>query len=182
MGWFQKTVAEKRGGGQSPSQAPERMQDINPICEEFAEMFVGRIKAPNEIAFPEQLRREALDYSFESLALVDEYLSFLHQHAAEIDDEQWKPTVMRTGAYVGEVLKRASGGAWRWIDYEDYMPSHPQLQELIPERTAATCAFPHNQNGDMRMPLAKVARYIDEGPENNVQYFVGCDLRPRAAR
>jgi hypothetical protein len=157
------------------------MQDINPVFEEFAELFAGRIQSPNEIAFPEQLRREGLDYSFNSLALVDQYLTYVHEHAAEMDDEQWKPTVMRAGAYVGEVLRRASGYAWSWIDYEDYMPLHPDLQEMIPERTAATCAFVHNEKGSMRMPLAKVARYIDEGPENNVQYFVGCDLNPRAA-
>jgi hypothetical protein len=157
------------------------MQDINPIFENFAEMFAGRMEAPNEIAFSQQLRREALDYSFESLALVDEYLTYVHEHANEMDEDEWKPTVMRAGAYAGEVLRRASGNAWTWIDYEDYMPSHPDLQNVIPHRTAATCAFLHNQQGSMRMPLAKVARYIDEGPENSVQYFVGCDFQPRPA-
>jgi hypothetical protein len=154
------------------------MKDINPVFEEFAEIFTGRIKAPTEIAFPEKLQRDALDYAFASLALVDQYLAYVHQHAAEMGESEWKPTVMRAGAYVGEVLRRASGNAWRWIDYEDYMPQHPDLQEFIPERNAATCAFLHNEKGDMRMPLSKVARFIEEGPENNVQYFVGCDLQP----
>src|SRR2546430_2104281 len=138
------------------------MQDINPIFEEFAEMFAGRMKSPSEIALPEQLQREALDYRFESLALVDQYLTYVHLHAAEMDESEWKPTVMRAGAYVGEVLRRASGNAWRWIDYEDYMPQHPDLPEVIPERNAATCAFLPNQKCDMRMPLSKNARIIDQ--------------------
>jgi hypothetical protein len=29
----------------------------------------------------------------------------------------------------------------------------------------------------MSMPLNKIARFIDEGPENNVHFFASCDLK-----
>ena len=153
------------------------MRDINPILEEFAQWFTGEARGKGDIAFPERLRRAALDYSLDSLHVVDEYLDSLHENREVIPDEEWRVTVLRAGAYVGEVLRRETGGRWGWIDYNDYMPDHPELAAIIRDRTAATCAFlTHPQKG-VRLPLNKIARYIEEGPENNTHYFVSCDIR-----
>ncbi|HEV8605455.1 MAG TPA: hypothetical protein VGQ99_08830 [Tepidisphaeraceae bacterium] len=146
------------------------MEDINPIFEEFAGAFAGEVEYPDDVAFPEKLDRGRLDYSLESLHVVDAYLDYLYEHNQGIGEEEWKKTVMRGGAYVGEVVRRNARETWMWIDYNDYMPQNPDLQQMIPDRTAATCAFLCREDGSMWMPLNKVARFIEEGPEQNTHY------------
>jgi hypothetical protein len=148
------------------------MEDINPIFEEFAGAFTGEVEYPDDVAFAEKLERGRLDYSLESLHAVDEYLDYVHQHQEELDEGSWKRTVMRGGAYIGEVVRRNGASPRTWMDYNDYMPLNPELKKMIPDRSAATAAFlvyEQNPKG-MWMPLNKVARYIEEGPENNTHY------------
>jgi hypothetical protein len=81
-------------------------------------------------------------------------------------------------AYLGEVIRNAAPeGEFQLVDYNEYMASHPELQKMIPNRTAATCAFLVRRSGAMSMPLNKIARFIDEGPDNNVHLFASCDLK-----
>jgi hypothetical protein len=154
------------------------MSDLNSIFNEFARAFVGVLKIEGEIAFPKRLSRNLLDGSLESLHHVDEYLLFLHEHRDNISRPEWDLTLLRAGAYVGEVIRHsAPAGEFNWVDYNEYMPEHPELQRLIPERTCASCAFLVRRSGAMSMPLNKIARFIDEGPENSVHFFAVCDLK-----
>jgi hypothetical protein len=154
------------------------MADLNAIFNEFARLFVGTINDDKEVAFPAALNRKRLDGTVESLHEVDGYLSYLHENRNSIQAEEWRITLLRAGAYLGEVIRHAApDGEFRWVDYDEYMPSHPDLQKMIPKRTAATCAFLVRRSGAMSMPLNKIARFIDEGPENNVHFFASCDLK-----
>ena len=154
------------------------MADLDAIFNEFARLFVGTIKDVKEVAFPAVLNREKLDGTVESLHEVDRYLNYLHENRNAIQDEEWRITLLRAGAYLGEVIRHtAPEGEFKWVDYNEYMPSRADLQKIIPERTAATCAFLVRRSGAMSMPLNKIARFIDEGPENNVHFFASCDLR-----
>ena len=124
------------------------------------------------------LRRDSLDGSLDSLLQVDEYLTFLHQNRERLSDEEWGVTVIRTGAYVGEVIRQSCpNGAFNWIDYNDYIALHSELRSLIPDRTAATCAFLVHRSGAMSMPLNKVARFIEDGPADSVHFFAMCDIK-----
>jgi len=154
------------------------MDDLNAIFNEFARLFVGTLKDENEIAFANALNRQRLDGTLESLHEVDRYLAYLHDNQTAIGDEEWPITLLRAGAYLGEVIRHAApDGEFYWVDYNDYIASHPELRKLIPHRTAATCAFLVRRSGAMSMPLNKIARFIDEGPENSVHFFASCDLK-----
>jgi hypothetical protein len=154
------------------------MDDLNAIFNEFARLFVGTIRDEVDVAFPKALDRNRLDGSLDSLHEVDRYLDYLHEHRDEIQDEEWRLTLLRGGAYIGEVIRHAApDGEFRWVDYNEYMAENPDLRKMIPERTAATCAFLVRRSGAMSMPVNKVARYIDEGPDNNVHFFASCDLK-----
>lgn len=154
------------------------MSEIDDIFNEFARLFVGTIKDDVDVAFPHALRRKELDGSLESLHVIDEYLLYLHNTSPELSGRDWHVTVLRAGAYVGEVIRHgAPAGAFHWEDYNEYMPKSPRLADMIPERTAATCAFLVHSSGAMSMPLNKIARFIDEGPENSLHFFAKCDLR-----
>jgi hypothetical protein len=117
------------------------MDDLDSIFNEFARLFVGTIMDEKDVAFPTILGRRRLDGSVESLHEVDRYLDYLHQNRDRIQHEEWRITLLRAGAYLGEVIRHAApDGEFRWVDYNDYMAEHPDLRKMIPDRTAATCA------------------------------------------
>jgi hypothetical protein len=154
------------------------MSEIDGIFNEFARLFVGTVDDDKDVACPSQLRRPLLDGSLASLHHVDDYLAYLHEHRDAFTPEEWRLTVLRAGAYVGEVIRHASpSGSFEWVDYNDYMPQHPELRSVIPDRNTATCAFLVRSSGAMSMPLNKIARFIEEGREHSVHFFASCDLK-----
>ena len=65
---------------------------------------------------------------------VDAYLLHVHKNRRRLTDEDWNLTILRAGAYVGEVMRHAAPpGNLGWVDYDEYMPEHPDLQSMIPE-------------------------------------------------
>lgn len=153
------------------------MAEIDDIFHEFAAAFAGAFDDAKPICFPDQLDRDKLDLSHASLKLVDTYLSYVHRHNDQLDDEEWNSTVLYGGAYVGEVIRSETDNHYRWIDYNDYMQERPDSQKMIPERSTPTCAFIVDDLGRMSMPLNKIARFIDEGEENSVHFFAHCDIK-----
>jgi hypothetical protein len=119
-----------------------------------------------------------LDGTVSSLHEVDRYLTYLHQHRERIQDEEGRITLLRAGAYLGEVIRHAAPeGGFHWVDYNEYISLNPDLRKLIPERNAATCAFLVRCPGTMNMPLNKISRFIAEGSEHSVHYFASCVLQ-----
>lgn len=153
------------------------MAEIDDIFHEFAAAFAGAFNDAKPICFSNQLNRDALDLSYASLKQVDEYLAYLHRHKHELGADEWNSTVLYGGAYVGEVIRNETDNHYRWIDYDDYIPHHPDLQAMIPEKSTPTCAFIIDDNGKMSMPLNKIARFIDEGEENSVHFFAHSDIK-----
>ena len=131
------------------------------------------------MALPKELPRHLLDGSLDSLHVVDAYLAKVHRQRRSISEIEWETTVLWGGAYVGEVIRHQREGDFQWMDFNEYMPSHPELKTLIPERTVATCAFLVGPRQAMSMPLNKVARFIEDGAENSVHFFAVCDLNKK---
>ncbi len=152
------------------------MSEVDDIFREFALAFLGRIQLDKDVAFPDGLRRDLLDGTLNSLHQVDAYLDTLHKRRRKVGEPEWHTTVLWGGAYLGEVIRHETQYAFRWMDYKEYLPLHPELQSLIPERTTATCAFLVTPDGGMSMPLNKIARYIEEGREHSTHFFATCDI------
>lgn len=152
------------------------MSELDQIFREFAKGFVGAMEGGKPICYPEKLAIDKLDLSLASLKFVDKYLKHLHRHVESLLEEEWQSTVLYGGAYVGEVIRNETDNYYRWIDYDDYMADYPDMRAMIPERTVATCAFLIDDDGNMSMPLNKIARFIDEGEENSVHFFAQCDI------
>jgi hypothetical protein len=148
---------------------------LDEMFNEFARAFIGSVISDHDVAFSNRLPRQKLDLSLASLHHVDHYLTHIHKKRRKLTESDWSKIVLWGGAYVGEVIRGlAPANYYRWIDYHEYMPQNPELQSLIPERTAATCAFLVTRTGNMLMPLNKVARYIDEGYGNSVYFLASC--------
>ncbi len=103
------------------------MNFVDDIFEEFACAFIGRVKGAGEIAEKRKLNRKRLDFSVDSLHVVDDYLLVLHERhdQGKLDAKGDQLAVLRGGAYLGEVIRRNSDEQWHWVDYDEYMPSHP---------------------------------------------------------
>jgi hypothetical protein len=149
--------------------------DIVSLVPAFCDALTGSGGVEGGLPFPKRLKQGGLDYSLDSLHALDRYLNHLHAHADEIEDQQYTNVVLAAGCYVGEVMRRLTGDKYRWVNYADYFPHHPDLSH-IPEGPGTGAVLVSEDGESMRMPLNKIARYIGEGPENSTHYFVAAEL------
>lgn len=91
------------------------------------------------------------DYSVESAVVVDNFIDRLLSTGEEISDLQQ----MGIGAYVGEVIRRSTGGEWVAMP-KGPTPGDPGLQI----------------NGVSVLPFEKVRKRIALGASHSVGYFV----------
>ena len=152
--------------------------DIVSLVPAFCEVFLGASDVEGGLAFPDRIERELLDYSLDSLHAVDRYLDLLHSRVDDLPDQQYANTILATGSYLGEVIRRNAPVEYRWVNYADYFPQHPQLMSMVPEGVGSGAVLVA-VNGMMTMPLNKIARYIHEGPENNTHFYATAEVRPR---
>src|SRR3979411_2965554 len=65
----------------------------------------------------EFLDTSRLDFTVESLGVVDDYLDGMRDE--KLEEEAYGKLVLRCGAYVGEViLRNAKGKIYHWLDYD----------------------------------------------------------------
>lgn len=123
--------------------------------------------AENRTHRRELLRPEALDYSLESLKHVDAYLGALHR--APPGDAELVQVVLRTGAYLGEVVRRARPGVFHWVLYEEAARHAPHLRQM-PD-SIATAGILWKDPESLAFPLGKVCKYLENGAEDSVHTF-----------
>ena len=155
------------------------MKFVNEVFEQLAACFVGELKGDGEIAHPKILKRESLDYSVESLKQVDEYLTFLYEHKPKRITKAWLNTVLWGGAYVGEVIRRNASCEHDWVSFEDWIQEHPEhLRSLGPENTLPVCAVLRFRQNAFTLPLNKVSKFINNGPEDGTWAYgaITCGL------
>ncbi len=149
--------------------------DIVSLVPSFCNALTGRGRVQGGLPFPNRLNQAAMDYSLESLRVLDQYLDFLHAHARGIQDQQYTNVVLAAGCYVGEVMRRLTGNRYKWVNYADYFPHDPDLSH-IPEGPGTGAVLVSQDGETMWMPLNKVERYIGEGSVNSTHYFVAAEL------
>jgi len=154
------------------------MQFVNGVFEGFAEFFTGESQRDEDIAHAEKLKRPLLDYSVESLKLVDEYLKFLFDNRPQRMGRDWVNTILWGGAYVGEVIRRNAPRQYDWVDFDGWISEHPeQVQLLGSTKALEVCAFLTPGQGAFTLPLNKVLKFIANGPEDSVRFYVACEIR-----
>lgn len=138
---------------------------------EVADFFTGTLRCERDVIFAERLQRKRLDYTQDSLHAVDEWLQILQDLGMAHVNEANSETVLWAGAYVGEVIRRHGNRKYRWMRYEDYMTSQEErLRQAIPF-TFGTQFLLVSEEKAMTMPINKVVRRIEEGPENNIHFY-----------
>jgi hypothetical protein len=154
------------------------MDQVNAVFEEFASLFVSNSKAEGGLPRPRHLPIWQLDYSVASLRPVDGYLLRLHRKHPSRLDGQWANAILWGGAYVGEVLRRNAPIAHRWVDFDDWIAAHPeQVRMLGPTKSVILPAVLSPGSDAFTLPVTKVAKYIANGPEESVYYYVQVSLQ-----
>lgn len=106
-----------------------------------------------------------LDYSAESVATLERLLRVSDELllADSFPEAQRNLVVFYNGCYLGEVMSRSLGGAWRfeenWYD--------------------SSLVFPYREGGLQVHPFHKLQRRVTEGPAENdlVAYYDGLKAR-----
>lgn len=147
--------------------------DIVSLLPGFCAAFLGLSGfEEGEVVQQARLNIAALDYSVRSLHAVDDYLDVIRPMRETIADQDFTNTVLASGCYVGEVLRRNGREKWRWVNYDEYIQLHPQMQSLVPEGIGSAAVLMTEDNRKVLLPINKVVRNLLEGPENEIHYFV----------
>jgi hypothetical protein len=143
---------------QTPKDQTAALSDLSQMFYEDSATF-GR----------EHLDRRKLDFSPMSLKHVNEYLEAIRK--TKDVEKTWNRTVLRVGAYVGEVIRRNDAKVkWRWIDFEGARMVNPKSFDSF-GKSIATAAVLYDGNDGFAFPLAKVEKYLNNGAEDDVYFF-----------
>jgi len=157
------------------SKQPE-LQDR--AFEDLAQMFISNPEDPTPGG--EQLDTARLDFTVDSLAVVDAHLEEVRTQLLE--GQALMKFVLRGGAYVGEVIRRraAPSKTWHWVDYDEAVRLDPRLSSL--GKGLGTIAILWDGKDGFCFPLGKVGKYLENGAEDSVKLFAhmmiaGCTRR-----
>lgn len=95
---------------------------------ELSQMFLSNPSDPTPGG--EALDVSRFDFTMESLGAMDEHLE--RMRTRQLSDRDWNVFILRSGAYVGEVIRRftPSPKQWHWLDYEDAATLQPFVASL----------------------------------------------------
>ena len=140
----------------------------NFVDEEFADLSLMLTQDDSNVTY----RRDALDpavlnFSLESLRHIDAYLELLRKEPPIGGD--FLRVVLRTGAYVGEVMRKQSPRRYHWVAYAEAAKHSKFLRGS--ERTIASAAVLWRDSSNISFPLGKVCKYLENGDEDSVYSF-----------
>jgi hypothetical protein len=142
--------------------ADTRANAIALFMETMQRLLVDGGPTPDDIVMPERLDRSRLDFSLESLHVVDEYLNEVHAHEQTSVGSSLLTTIWVAALYVGEIIRRAASHRhYQWITIGDELPagagtttSQVDLGSLRALRA---------QDGELCLPSRAVLRVVLRG-------------------
>ena len=146
---------------------------------------LGRFMGPEGTALillPNRLDRSKLDYSIESLHLIDRWLADIHTinklqadmgRAGEIltFDGRGDNSVIFAGLYLGQVVRMHSDLDWQWQRFDTFLQSNPVYSEhygLKPGLDAFVLVGPQGA----ATPINTALKRVVHGKEESV-HFIG---------
>lgn len=148
------------------------------------------------VIFPNALDRSKLDYTLDSLSVVDDYLRVIHEanskkkvlgifpakkrgepNPAIFNDALFVPSMRMVGAYVGEVMRREDQGL-NWLTFAELESQNPSAAGFV----AAADPLVREMNlcgpGDsVCWPGNKAVKFVMNGDEDSTRYFAIAMLR-----
>ncbi len=144
--------------------------DLVSLVPAFMEIISGEADVEGGLAHADELDRSALDFSVDSLTVMDQYLDRVHADAADLDEQTYTNTALAAGFYLGEVIRRNGKLDHEWVNYEDLAEADPELSNSIPHALGSAAVLVA-EDGGVTMPINRVIGYIEEGAENSTREF-----------
>lgn len=153
------------------------------IPRHWAEEFEDECSNANSICGAHL--RHKVDWSVDSLKLVDGYLEELHDgfvrssgllgrlfRKPPLNAQQVEVVVHRTGAYVGEVIRKHYLTDHNWYPFDTWISNNPTHTEYLGQTSELSTVFIlGNAAGDMCLPFSKVLKFLHNGSEDSVYFF-----------
>jgi len=117
----------------------------------------------------EYLLDKELDYSIESSKIIMEYLDKI-----KIDsefEENSQRVYLRTGAYIGEIIRNYAKCKYHWYDYDSACKISPSL-DSIGKMLGTSAVLYCKEINETVFPIGKVMKYVVNGAEGNLQFFI----------
>lgn len=146
-----------------------KYEDLTETIAAIGQFLIDDTDSDVPTPFKESLDSSKLDYSLESLRRVDSYLDKVRENREELSDEQFTKVILRCGAYCGEVIRKNSTKDFYWINYDTAIVADPRVKDF--EKSAYTFYVLFSEPQSFSFPLAKVGKYLDNGPEDSLYFF-----------
>ena len=151
------------------------MENQNQALEDLSIIFYSDRENP----LPQQnkIDPKKMNFSVESLKHVESYLDHIRsQDFNQLDADQQFRLILRTGAYVGETLrKNDKTTTWYWVDFETAQQINPQLFGQLNPSVETAAMLTDGQK--FTLPLNKVSKYLRNGAEDSVAFYVKSSLQ-----
>ena len=140
----------------------EREHATAPYIESMQRLLVGGSSAEEDIILPEHLDRSRLDFSLDSLHVIDQYLNEVHANEHTSVGLSLLTTIWAAAMYTGEVIRRSApprGFEWVTLGDEPASGGGTTTHQLDIGAVRALRAG----DGEMCMPSRAVLRVILRG-------------------
>lgn len=121
--------------------------------------------------FKQYLKQDELDYSLESLKIVDDYLEQVRRRKKELKEQEYDKVILRCGAYCGEVMRRLPAGKnCQWITEEEATKKDPSIQNFA-QPVLTTFILYDYERKSFTFPMAKAAKFLESGPGDSLYFY-----------
>jgi hypothetical protein len=135
---------------------------LAPYLDSMQPLLSGGAAADANILLAGRLDRSRLDFSLESLRVIDDYLNEVHAHEQTSLGTSLLTTIEYTALYVGEIIRRVAGARnYEWITIGDDLPESggtPPCQIEV-----GTARALRAQDGEVCLPSRAILRVILRG-------------------
>lgn len=133
---------------------------------------IGRllINDKENIPLHEKLDITKLDLSITSLKEIDRYLEVINKNKRKLSNEEIKKIILRTGVYLGEVIRKSNKKIFIWLSYDEAFKLNKYLINY--DKDILTGFVLYNlDTKEFWFPLAKAYKFIEYGKSDSLWAF-----------
>ncbi|MEL7500771.1 MAG: hypothetical protein AAFN77_24475 [Planctomycetota bacterium] len=143
------------------------MDNSNEALSDLATMFVNYPENPTP--GHHLVDKSRLDFTPDSLSYLDDHIE--EMRSQKLSDDQWNVFILRSGAYVGEMIRRMSqpDTNWQWMSYEQASLVSDMVRQA--DKNISTVAVLWDGADGLIFPLGKITKFIENGREDSVHFY-----------
>jgi len=111
-----------------------------------------------------------LDMSITSLKEVDKYLERIRKNKKKLTDKEINKVILRTGTYLGEVIRRKNKKNFIWLSYEEGSKLGDFLEKLGKNILTSSVIY-DSKNDRFLFVLGKPYKFMEYGKSESLWAF-----------